>query len=162
MLLGNEDGPVELTSVRKISTGDEVGVVSEPRASVSTPTTGSEDGKAEKSIAAENPTESGPEEKQSSTEGEERGEREKGEITARSKPGGGKLEIQRPESMEIDDQLCPKTERNPRKSVLRKREPTPVHTGPTYTSTSPVGEPYDSNGQKRSSTSAARECCSVM
>ena len=67
--------------------------------------------------------------------------------------------LQRPESLEIDDQLAPNLSRV-RKSNLRKSRPTPVNTGPTYTCTSPVGEPYDSSGQRR--TSSGQECCCIM
>lgn len=168
ILMGDEDGPVELTSIRKLSTGDDV--APEPHASVSTPTAGSEDSSAEKSLVADGPP--SPVEKQSEG-GTERDEEER-------EGGGGEEEkmltkrgsqqaiqkLQRPESIEIDDPFSPKSTepsgRNPRKSVLRKKEPTPVHTGPTYTSTSPLGDPYDSSGQRRSSTSVGRECCSIM
>ena len=165
VLLGEEDGPVELTSVRKLTTRDTVEVTSDPRASVTTP---SEEDSAAKPDTAEGSTSHEEHNGRGGAEGGaggvalEEGEESK---TTRSKRGSelaAVKKIQRPESLEIDDQLSPNAERNPRKSVLRKRDPTPVHAGPTYTSTSPVGEPYDSSGHKRSASRVGRECCSVM
>ena len=166
MVLGEEDGPVKLTSSRKLTTEDtpNAGL----QASTSVPAGGSDDALAEKSIAADSPSPQAslePAHNKSTGEGEDRGrdvgEDRDDEETTRQK-GHGKSSLQqlrRPDSLEIDDQLSPKRER---KSVLRKRDPTPVHTGPTYTSTSPVGEPFDSSGQKRSGTRVGRECCSLM
>ena len=174
LLMGDEDGPVELTSIRSLATGDSIDITSESRASVSSPTAGSEDRKAEKSLAADAPSSpidkiSGERDVERGGEGEEDqvredSDEEKSLMKRRGQPTI--QEVQRPEALEIDDPLSPATKeppgRNPRKSVLRKKDPTPIHTGPTYTSTSPLGDPYDSSGKRRSSTSVGRECCSIM
>ena len=173
--MGDGDGLVELTSIRRLDTVDSIDITSESRASVSSPTAGSDDGNAEKSLAADIAP-SSPTDKRGSGndaegggEGEEpRGSEDREEEKSLTKRGSQLAiqKIQRPDSLEIDDSFSPKTTesscRNPRKSVLRKKDPTPVHTGPTYTSTSPLGDPYDSTGKRRSSTSVGRECCSVM
>ena len=172
--MGDEDGPVELTSIRRLDTVDSIDITTESRASVSSPTAGSDDGNAEKSLADDivvplSPTEKHSSGKDAEGEGEElRGSEDREEEKSLTKRGSPLAiqKVQRPDSLEIDDSFSPKTTEpssiNPRKSVLRKKDPTPVHTGPTYTSTSPLGDPYDSTGKRRSSTSVGRECCSVM
>ena len=175
---GDENRNVELTAMRKLTTEDSGTVTPSTPPSLPSPQPSSEDGGAEKSLATAQghsdggTTEEGGEgesDEQERGEGEsdeqERGEGESEEVRAkRGTQRAISQQLQRPESLEIDDQLASPgatgSGRNPRKSVLRKREPTPVHAGPTYTSTSPVGEPYDSEGRKRSGGS--RECCSVM
>ena len=89
---------------------------------------------------------------------------EEGEGDVKLKKRGSELAIENAQKQALDDieeQLAPnKSSRNPRKSVLKRTQPTPVHSGPTYTCTSPVGEPYDSDGDRRQQT--GQECCSVM
>ena len=91
-------------------------------------------------------------------------EEEEGERDVKLKKRGSELAIENAQKQALDDveeQLAPnKSSRNPRKSVLKRTQPTPVHSGPTYTCTSPVGEPYDSDGDRRQQT--GQECCSVM
>lgn len=175
--MGDEEGTVELTSVRKLTTtGSSTEDAPEPSSPIS-PVSSTGGGIAEQSNATldtevsmgKTPDDSTEVVKGDKREGE--GEGGEGEST-REQNGKNNSEekeevqlkhgtqrvLQRPESLEIDDQLAPNI--NPRKSVLRKTNPTPVHSGLTYTCTSPVGEPYDSSGEKRQAT--GRECCSVM
>lgn len=172
MEMGDEDGPVELLSLHKVSTEDSIEVPSP-----ASPAASSDDGGAEHSIAAvdnEASSDKLHDESPGGANGKEEGEgggegtgtrkdKEEVEEEVRSKRGaqGSIQKLQRPESLEIDEQLAPKiSSRNPRKSVLKNTQPTPVHTGSTYTCTAPVGEPYNSGGQKRQG--GGRECCSVM
>ena len=184
MGMGDEEGAVELTSVRKLTTGSSIEDAPEPSSPIS-PISSPGDGIAEQSNATVDTEVSMGKTPDDSTEvtkdekregggggGEGEGEGEAGEAESTREQNGkkesqdqeGQLKqrvLQRPESLEIDEQLAPETSnRNPRKSVLRKTDPTPIHAGPTYTCTSPVGEPYDSSGHKRQA--AGRECCSVM
>lgn len=174
VVLGDEEA-VKLTSVTKLTTGDSINVTStEPRTSTPPPLPTDE---AKKSLAADEnkevnsaeqspgDNEAGAVEENEEESGETRDKKEENEGEEEgvvSKRGSQRViqqKLERPESLEIDDQLT--SNRHPRKSVLRKTNPTPVHSGPTYTCTSPVGEPYDSDGQKRSS-GTRRECCSIM
>ena len=193
MGMGDEEGTVELTSIRKLTTSSSIEDAPQPSSPIS-PISSPGDGIAEQSNATvdtevsmdkppDESTEVTKDKKGEGGEGEgEGGEGEGGEGEGEGEAGEGKSTreqngkkeseekeeiqlkqrvLQRPESLEIDEQLAPETSnRNPRKSVLRKTNPTPIHEGPTYTSTSPVGEPYDSSGRKRQA--AGRECCSVM
>ena len=159
MSLGDEEESVRLTSIRKLPTGEGADV---SRASQSSPVQHTEDGRAEKSLGVEVGSDQGSgEEGGGEEQKEEGGEDEEGGVRPKRGTQRAISQLERPESLEIDDQIAPAAlSRNPRKSVLRKRDPTPVHSGPTYTATSPLGEPYDSSGHKRSSS--GRECCSVM
>ena len=176
---GDEDGTVELTSIRSLSTGDSMDNMTsdlqasssslpaspaggEPKPSLdSRPSSDkSPDGVAANGIGGEGERdgEGGGERVQSAKKEDER-EREKRERPKRETQESTKGVLQRPESLEIDDELAPNLSRM-RKSNLRKSRPTPVNTGPTYTVTSPVGEPYDSSGKRRTST--GQECCCIM
>ena len=100
-------------------------------------------------------------------EEEEEEEEEKEEEEVKRKAGAQRAienSTKKRESLDIDDELAPPKSRY-RKSALKRTQPTPVLTGPIYTSTSASGEPLDSEGQERRrqrSGGTLRECCSVM
>ena len=167
---GAEDGegPVELTSIRSLSTGDDMDVTSDPTASPPASPADSEVKSPDSQLGSDKPPdegaasaiggegEGGGERVQSTNKQEDEGVRERPKLDTQKSTQSA---LQRPESLEIDDQLAPNLSRM-RKSNLRKSRPTPVNTGPTYTVTSPVGEPYDSSGQRR--TRGSQECCCLM
>ena len=194
VVLDDEECSVRLTSVTKLTTGDSIDVTSQPRTSTPPPPSppppssaaveseklpdrieservGSTDQSSHDRDAAGNDDSSEDERGGEETSDKEEDEDREGNVSKRGTQRAIQKMPQRPDSIEIDDQLsptaaasssCSSSCRNPRKSVLRKTNPTPVHSGPTYTCTSPVGEPYDSEGRRRGSSGNGRECCSVM
>ena len=60
------------------------------------------------------------------------------------------------DTSEVDKALASK--RPPRKSNLKRTQPTPITTGPTYTSLSSAGD----NDEQNYSRKSGRECCTIM